>query len=96
MKRLSLAEASEIAIAKMLRHGVNREEAEIAAPIYLEGELCERPSHGLRHLRNNLEQFRMGADRRTPLQILNERPVSALVDGGFQHAYYVNHTAKLV
>ncbi len=93
MKRLSLAEASEIAIAKMLRHGIDREEAEIAAPIYLEGELCERPSHGLRHLRNNLEQFRMGADRRTSLQILNEKPVSALVDGGFQHAYYVNHTA---
>jgi LDH2 family malate/lactate/ureidoglycolate dehydrogenase len=93
MKRISLVEATEIAIAKMLRHGVDREEAEIAAPIYLEGELCQRPSHGLRHLRNNLEQFRLGADRRTPLQVLNETPVSALVDGGFHHAYYVNYTA---
>jgi L-2-hydroxycarboxylate dehydrogenase (NAD+) len=93
MKRLSLAEANEIAIAKMVRHGVDREEAEIAAPIYLEGELCNRPSHGLRHMRNNLEQFRLGADRRAPLQILNETPVSALVDGGFHHAYFVNHTA---
>jgi L-2-hydroxycarboxylate dehydrogenase (NAD+) len=93
MKRLSLAEANEIAIAKMTRHGVDREEAEIAAPIYLEGELCNRPSHGLRHMRNNLEQFRLGADRRASLQILNETPVSALVDGGFHHAYFVNHTA---
>jgi LDH2 family malate/lactate/ureidoglycolate dehydrogenase len=93
MKRLSLVEANEIAIAKMIRHGVDREEAEIAAPIYLEGELCNRPSHGLRHMRNNLEQFRLGADRRAPLQILNDTPVSALVDGGFHHAYFVNHTA---
>ena len=93
MKRLTIAEATELAIAKMRRHGVDQAEAEIAAPIYLEGELAQRPSHGLRHLRNNLEQFRLGADRRTPLQILNETPVSALVDGGFHHAYFVNHTA---
>ncbi|HEX2913851.1 MAG TPA: Ldh family oxidoreductase [Chloroflexia bacterium] len=93
MKTLTIQEATDLAIDKMLRAGVPREQAEIAAPIYLEGDLCGRPSHGLRHLFNNLEQFRMGAEKRTPLAILNETPVSALVDGGYQHAYYVNSTA---
>jgi LDH2 family malate/lactate/ureidoglycolate dehydrogenase len=92
MKTLTIAEASQLAIDKMVRNGIPQDQAEIATPIYIEGDLCGRPSHGLRHLYNNLEQFRLGTGRRTPLAVLNETPVSALVDGGFQHAYYVNYT----
>ena len=92
MKTLTIAQATELAIAKMERAGVPIEEAGVAAPMYVEGDMCGRPSHGLRHLFNNLEQFRLGAERRTPLAILNETPVSALVDGGFHHAYWVNAT----
>ena len=92
MKILTIAEATELAIAKMERAGIPGGQAELAAEVYIEGDLAGRPSHGLRHLFNNLEQYRLGAERRTPLQIVNETPVSALVDGGFQHAYFVNVT----
>jgi LDH2 family malate/lactate/ureidoglycolate dehydrogenase len=93
MKTLTIQEATELAVEKMVRAGVAREEAEIAAPIYVEGDLCGRPSHGLRHLYNNLIQFELGAPMRRPLQILNETPFSALVDGGYHQAYYVNAVA---
>jgi LDH2 family malate/lactate/ureidoglycolate dehydrogenase len=92
MIKLTIEEATSLAIAKMQRAGIPLEQAEIAAPLYLEGELVGRPSHGLRHLYNNLMQWQIGAERRTPLAILNETPVSALVDGGYQHAYYVHTT----
>ncbi len=90
MKTLTLTEATTLAIAKMERAGVPREQAELVTPVYLEGDLAGRPSHGLRHLFNNLEQFRLGAELRTPLTILKDTPVSALVDGGYQHPYFVN------
>lgn len=93
MITLKIEEAIRLAVEKMLRAGIPREEAEIAAPIYVEGDMSSRPSHGLRHLINNLEQWRLGTSERRPLQILNETPVSALVDGGFQQAYFVNATA---
>lgn len=97
MITLTIEEATQLAIEKMVRAGVPRADAEIAAPIYVEGDMCGRPSHGLRHLSNNLEQWRLGSAERRPLQVLNETPVSALVDGGFQQAYFVNATAmKLV
>lgn len=90
---LTIEDATRLAIEKMRRAGVLEEEAIIAAPIYLEAELCGRPSHGLRHLNNNLLQFGLGAAQRKPLEILKETGVSALVDGGFHHAYYVNERA---
>lgn len=93
MKNLTIREATALAVDKMVRAGIAPEEAAIAAPIYIEGELCGRPSHGLRHLYNNLIQYELGAAERTPLAVLNETPVSALVDGGFHHAYYVNERA---
>ncbi len=93
MKRLTIEEATRLAIDKMPRAGVPLEQAEIAAPLYLEGELVGKPSHGLRHLYNNLIQWDLGSSRRRPLAILNETPVSALIAGGYQHAYYVNYLA---
>lgn len=93
MIRLTIEEANQLAIERLVRAGIPQEQAEIAAPLYLEGELVGRPSHGLRHMYNNIKQYEAGADKRTPLAILNETPVSALVDGGYQHAYYVNYIA---
>ncbi len=93
MIKLAIEEATRLAVERMQRAGIPAEQAEIAAPLYLEGELVGRPSHGLRHLYNNLQQWKLGESRRTPLAILNETPVSALVEGGYQHAYYVHSTA---
>ncbi|MEI6044135.1 MAG: Ldh family oxidoreductase [Chloroflexota bacterium] len=93
MIRLTLEEATNLAIARLVRADVPLEQAQIAAPLYLEGELVGRASHGLRHLQNNLFQWELGRTRRTPLTILNETAASALVDGGYQHAYYVNYVA---
>ncbi len=90
MIKLTIEEANRLAVEKMLRAGIPPEQAEIAAPLYIEGELLGRPSHGLRHLQNNLIQWQMAAERRTSLAILNDTPVSALVDGGYQQAYFVH------
>ena len=83
----------ELSIAKMLRHGVPRNEAEIAAPIYLEGELCGKRTHGFRYLEGCLLQCQEGATRRQELTIQHETPNSALVDGGFHFPFFVHYTA---
>lgn len=93
MVKLTIEEATQLAVERLERAGIPSEQARIAAPLYLEGELLNRPSHGLRHLYNNVKQYEAGAERRTPLAVLKDTPVSALIDGGYQHAYYVHSTA---
>ena len=48
MITVSIDEALALSIAKMVRHGVPEPEAKIAAPIYLEGELWGKRTHGFR------------------------------------------------
>jgi LDH2 family malate/lactate/ureidoglycolate dehydrogenase len=94
---ISIEEAKKIAVAKLTRNGVPLDEAEIAVKVHIEGEFWGKRTHGLRHLNNNLIQYRLGANRRTELTISNDTPVSALVDGGFRFPTYIHYTAmKLV
>ncbi len=50
MINLKINDVIGLSIAKMLRNGVPQLEAEISAPIYLEGELWGKRTHGFRYL----------------------------------------------
>ena len=50
MIHLKMNDAIDLSIAKMLRNGVPQQEAEIAAPIFLEAELWGKHEHGFRYL----------------------------------------------
>ncbi len=93
MIHLKINDAIELSIAKMLRHGVPQLEAEIAAPIYLEGELWGKRTHGFRYLEGCLFQYQEGATRRQELTIRHETANSALVDGGFHFPFFIHYTA---
>src|SRR2546426_3172615 len=93
MIHLKINDAIELSIAKMLRHGVPQLEAEIAAPIYLEGELWGKRTLGFRYLEGCLFQYQEGATRRQELTIRHETANSALVDGGFHFPFFIHYTA---
>ena len=93
MIHLKINDVLELSIAKMLRNGVPRHEAEIAAPIYLEGELWGKRTHGFRYLEGCLFQYQEGATRRQELTIKQETANSALVDGGFHFPFFIHYTA---
>jgi LDH2 family malate/lactate/ureidoglycolate dehydrogenase len=93
MIHLKINDALELSIAKMLRNGVPQPEAEIAAPIFLEGELWGKRTHGFRYLEGCLLQYQEGATRRQELTIQHETTNSALVDGGFHFPFYIHYTA---
>jgi LDH2 family malate/lactate/ureidoglycolate dehydrogenase len=91
---ISIEEATLLAVSKLTRNNVPQEEAEIAVKVHLEGEFWGKRTHGLRHLYNNLIQYRLGKENRRELAILNDTPVSALVDGGFRFPTYIHYTAN--
>ena len=93
MIQLKINDVLELSIAKMLRNGVPQHEAEIAAPIYLEGELWGKRTHGFRYLEGCLLQYQEGATRRQELTIKPETANSALVDGGFHFPFFIHYTA---
>lgn len=88
-----IEEARAAAVARLVRDGVPEDQADTAARICLEAELRGRWTHGFIHLRRNLIQHHAADDRRQPLRVLRETPVSALVDGGFQFSYTLHETA---
>lgn len=93
MIHLTVQEALELSIAKMLRHGVPEQEARIAAPIFLEGELWGKRTHGFRYLETCLVQYHIGATRRQEMTIERKTATSALVDGGFHFPFFGHYTA---
>lgn len=93
MIHLKINDVLDLSIAKMLRNGVPQHEAEIAAPIYLEGELWGKRTHGFRYLEGCLLQYQEGATRRQELTVKQESANAALVDGGFHFPFFIHDTA---
>src|SRR5215469_36561 len=93
MIHLKIDDAVDLSIAKMLRNGVPEPEAEIAALIYLEGELWGKRTHGFRYLEGCLMQYQEGATRRQELSIRHETAIASLVDGGFHFPFFIHYTA---
>jgi len=90
---ITIHDVLELCTNKMMRHGVPEQEAEIAAHIFLEGELWGKRTHGFRYLENCLVQYHEGATRRQELSIEYTTANSALVDGGFHFPSFVHYTA---
>ena len=90
---LKIADVLDLGTAKMLRHGVPQQEAEIAAEIFLEAELWGKRPHGFRYLEGCLIQYHEGKTRRRELSIQNETANAVLVDGGFHFPFFVHYTA---
>ena len=93
MIHLKITDVIDLSIAKMLRHGVPQQEAEVAASIYLEAELWGKRTHGFRYLEGCLAQYQEGAMRRQELTIQHETTNAALVDGGFHFPFFVHYIA---
>ncbi len=93
MINLTLHEALDLSIVKMLRHGVPEQEAKIAAPIFLEGEMWGKRTHGFRYLETCLVQYDAGATRRQEMTIERQTATSALVDCGFHFPFFGHYTA---
>ena len=93
MIQLNTTVLMDLSIAKMLRHGVPQQEAEIAASIFLEAELWGKRPHGFRYLEGCLIQYHEGKTRRRELTIQNETANAVLVDGGFHFPFFVHYTA---
>jgi LDH2 family malate/lactate/ureidoglycolate dehydrogenase len=96
MINLTIPDVLKLAIDKMLRCGVPEHEAATSAPIFLEGELWGKRTHGFRYLENCLLQYLDGATRRQELSIEHTTENSALVDGGFHFAPFVHYNAMQV
>jgi LDH2 family malate/lactate/ureidoglycolate dehydrogenase len=62
MIHLTINQAIELSISKMLRNGVPQQEAEIAAPIFLEAELWGKHEHSFRYFETCLLEYRAGDD----------------------------------
>ncbi len=90
---ITIHDVLKLSTNKMMRHGVPEQEAEIAAHIFLEGELWGKRTHGFRYLENCLVQYHEGATRRQELSIERTTANSALVDGGFHFPSFVHYTA---
>jgi len=93
LMRLSIEEAVTACMNKLLRNGVPREEAEIAAPIYLEGELWGKRTHGFRYLISCLTIYRCASEQRQTSTIERETAISAVINGGFHFPAFAHDMA---
>jgi LDH2 family malate/lactate/ureidoglycolate dehydrogenase len=57
---ITIHDVLELSTNKMMRHGVPEQEAEVAAHIFLEGELWGKRTHGFRYLETCLLQYQEG------------------------------------
>jgi L-2-hydroxycarboxylate dehydrogenase (NAD+) len=90
---LPIEDVVRLSIEKMKRNHVPQQEAEIAASIFLEGELWGKPTHGIRYMAHNLTHYQQASKLRRVMSIERETPVSALLDGGYHFPVFVHHTA---
>lgn len=79
--------------AVLTGHGVPESEADAGVAMCIDAELRGHSSHGVRLLRNVLAEYARGADRRRPVRLVRETPVSAHIDGGFHLSWFVHRFA---
>lgn len=79
--------------AALLAQGVPEDETDAGVELCLDAELRGHSSHGVRLLGNVTTLYANGADRRGPLEVVHETPVSARVDGGFHLSWHVHRVA---
>jgi len=85
-RRLDVAEATALAETTLMRIGFPRDEARIVTDQLIDNSLCGYRFAGLPRILAIARDARTGAVR-TPVRMLRETPVSALVDGGNNVGY---------
>jgi LDH2 family malate/lactate/ureidoglycolate dehydrogenase len=91
--RLSLSKARALVERAMRAVGHDDEEARLIADHLIDCELRGIGYGGLSRAISIVERIRRHGDRRRPIRILRETPVSALLDGGDRIGYVVAHRA---
>lgn len=92
---LTPAAAQAFAAAALERLGHTAEEAGVIAAHLVDSELCGYPALGLARILTIAEHVQFRAPR-TPLRVVHETPVSALMDGGNTVGFYaVQRAAEL-
>jgi LDH2 family malate/lactate/ureidoglycolate dehydrogenase len=89
---LGIQEATALATRALQRVGYSKQEASIITANLVDAELCGYPALGLARLLSIVEDPRARQER-TPVAIVRETPVSALIDGGNHVGLYSLHRA---
>jgi LDH2 family malate/lactate/ureidoglycolate dehydrogenase len=92
---LTVAEATKIGERALQRIGFTADEAQVITAPLIDAELCGYPALGLARVLTIAEHVKF-KNPRTPLRIVHETPVSALMDGGNYPGFYaVNRATQL-
>ena len=91
--RLTIEAASSLARQALSALGYDAGEASLIADHLLDCELRGLPYGGLARIISIGERLTRIGDRRAPMRIVRETPVSAKIDGGDQIGYLVAHRA---
>ncbi len=90
---LSIRDAHRLVARAMETLGHRADEAELIADHLIDCELRGAAYGGLARAISIAERFERTGDRRQPIRVLHETPVSARVDGGDNLGYLVAHKA---
>jgi LDH2 family malate/lactate/ureidoglycolate dehydrogenase len=91
--KVALERLRQAVEARLVQMGVPPDEAVVGTEMCLDAELRGHSSHGIRLLRNVAAEYANGVERRGPLSVVDESPVSARLDGGFHLSWFVHRTA---
>jgi LDH2 family malate/lactate/ureidoglycolate dehydrogenase len=94
--RLKVAEARALAERAMRSVGHDEGDARLIADHLIDCELRGVRYGGLARAITVIERFQRTGDRRRPLKVVRETPVSALLEGGDQLGYLAAHRATTV
>ncbi len=84
---LNVAEATAVGECALQRIGFNAEEARVMTASLLDAELCGYPALGLPRILTIAEHVNFKKPR-SAIRLLNETPMSALMDGGNYPGFY--------
>ncbi|HEX4327443.1 MAG TPA: Ldh family oxidoreductase, partial [Burkholderiales bacterium] len=91
-QHLTEAQALQLGAAAMQRIGYDAEEARTIAAVLVDAELCGYPALGLARILT-IDEHPRNRNPRTPLKVVHETPVSAMIDGGNNVGLYAVHRA---
>src|ERR1700685_2397023 len=94
--RLTVREARDIAERVMTALGHDDQDAALIADHLIDCELRGLAYGGLARAISIAERAKKNGDRRPPIAILHETPVSARIDGGDHTGYVVAHRATQI
>jgi LDH2 family malate/lactate/ureidoglycolate dehydrogenase len=94
--RITIGEARAIVMRVMTALGYDSAAADLIADHLIDCELRGLPYGGLARAISIAERIRRTGDRRRPIRILHETPVSARLDGGDNIGYVVAHRATSI